>query len=78
MPTCICVGTKRYGNVCILSVQDTWEKRLSYFQVTVELIAMSSEIPSTHNDDNYSLPVSHLFETVVDIALHGMHVITCT
>lgn len=54
-------------------VQDTWEKRLAYLQATVELIAMSSEKQSTHNQ-SYTQPVSHLFETAVDIAMHGMNV----
>ena len=57
--------------VCILIMQDTWEKRLAYLQVTVELIAMSSKNKSTHNQ-SYAQPVSHLFETAVDIAMHGM------
>ena len=51
-------------------MQDTWEKRLAYLQVTVELIAMSSEKQSTHNQ-SYAQPVSHLFETAVDIAVQG-------
>jgi hemolysin-activating ACP:hemolysin acyltransferase len=59
------------GSVIII-MQDTWEKRLAYLQVTVELIAMSSEKQSTHNK-SYAQPVSHLFETAVDIAVHGMH-----
>ena len=57
-----------------LVMQDTWEKRLAYLQVTVELIAMSSEKQSTHNQ-SYAQPVSHLFETAVDIAVQGnMHI----
>lgn len=51
-------------------MQDTWEKRLAYIQVVVELIAFSSENKTTHNMC-YTEPISHLFETALDIAVHG-------
>ena len=54
----------------LLSLQTTWEKRLAYVQVVVELIAASSERKSTH-DKSYTEPISHLFETALDIAVQG-------
>ena len=57
-------------------MQDTWEKRLAYVQVVVELIAKSSENQATH-DTSYTEPISHLFETAVDIAVQGKHLLMC-
>ena len=54
----------------LLYMQDTWEKRLAYIQIVVELIAVSSENKATHNT-SYAQPISHLFETALDIAVHG-------
>ena len=52
-------------------MQDTWEKRLAYIQVVVELIAVSSENKATHNM-SYTEPISHLFEAALDIAMQGI------
>ena len=51
--------------------QETWEKRVSYIQVVVELVGAASHQKKTHIQ-SYSDPISHLFQTAVDVYVLGM------
>ena len=51
--------------------QETWEKRVSYIQVVVELVGAASHQKKTHIQ-SYSDPISHLFQTAVDVCVLGM------
>ena len=51
--------------------QETWEKRVSYIQVVVELVGAASHQKKTHIH-SYSDPISHLFQTAVDVCVFGM------
>lgn len=53
--------------------QETWAKRLSYIQVVVELVADASHRKETHSH-SYSDPISHLFQTAVDVCVLGTNI----
>ena len=58
-----------------IHAQETWEKRVSYIQVVVELVGAASHQKKTHIH-SYSDPISHLFQIAVDVCVLGMWIHT--
>ena len=75
---CLCMSHATHMSLTPLTcTQETWEKRLSYIQVVVELVAGASHRKETHSH-SYSDPISHLFQTAVDVCVLGIKIYSLT